>query len=141
MIIDHVIEVDYSCEQMFKLIADYERYPEFIKVCSGSKTTSKSDNSVLAELQMSFSGLKQKFSTLTTFYPHEKITMELVEGPFKKLHGYWSFTPKSEQSCEVAVYMDYEMSSILEMMLGSKFKKSIYSMVDSFVEQAAKIYK
>lgn len=143
MIIQHSIEVDYTCEQMFKLVANYEQYPLFIKNCTKSTTCSQGDNQVLAELEMSIAGIKQSFSTITTFFPVERITMELANGPFKKLHGTWEFINQgtiNNPHCKVQLYMDYELSSILEFMIGNKFTKSITNMVDSFVARAVQEY-
>lgn len=142
MIVDQTVDTNYTKEQMFKLVADYKRYPEFIKVCTGAITHKTDNNSVIAELQMSFAGMKQKFSTRTTFYEFDRISMELEEGPFQRLSGFWSFENiENTDKCRVRVFMDYQMSSILEVLIGAKFKRSILSMIDSFIEQAGKVYQ
>ncbi|MFC6276489.1 type II toxin-antitoxin system RatA family toxin [Psittacicella hinzii] len=142
MIIEHSLNVDYSCEQMFNLVSDYESYPEFIEHCSNAKTFTQNNNQVLAELEMSFAGIKQSFSTNTTFYPYEKITMELAEGPFQKLKGYWKFETDAlnPQQTKVSLYMDYEMNSFMEFLLGNKFKKAMIGMVDCFIARAQQKY-
>ncbi|RIY31469.1 type II toxin-antitoxin system RatA family toxin [Psittacicella gerlachiana] len=142
MIIEHAIDVDYTCEQMFQLVANYLEYPEFIKNCVSAKTFSQKENEVLAELEMSFAGISQKFSTYTKFYPFEKITMDLAEGPFEKLKGYWSFEPLESNAhhTRVYLYMDYKMNSFIEFLVGSKFKAAMVNMVDSFIQRAREKY-
>lgn len=150
MIIEKSIDVNYSCEQMFNLIADYEAYPQFIKSCVGAITNSIAANSVIAELEMSFAGMSQKFATKTTFTPHHLITMALHSGPFKRLEGLWEFTdiselPETEKSSAQALtrcrlYMDYEMSAVLEMLIGAKFRNSMESMIESFIKRAELLY-
>ncbi|RIY32405.1 hypothetical protein CKF54_04920 [Psittacicella hinzii] len=144
MIVEHSIDVEYTCEQMFNLVANYEDYPIFIKNCKSSKTFTQKDNEVVAELEMSFAGISQKFSTLTKFYPNEKITMDLAEGPFEKLRGFWLFSDISSEGSgkktRVQFYMDYKMNLFIEFLVGNKFKLAMVNMVDSFIHRAQTIY-
>ncbi|RIY31694.1 hypothetical protein CJP74_06760 [Psittacicella melopsittaci] len=141
MIIEYTLEVPFTCEQMFNLVADYNEYPNFIEACSGAKTYKQEGNAVIAELEMSFLQFKKSFSTLTTFYPYNKITMELVEGPFDRLQGYWLFTQVDDKTTLITLYIDYEFSGIIGMIVGTPFKKTMQSMADSFVKRAHEKYK
>lgn len=146
MIIEYTIEADYTAEQMYALVADYHSYPEFIKYCSKAITTQQGNNEVLAQLEMSIAGFTQSFSTFTKFYPFHKITMDLADGPFQKLKGYWEFqaldsVDSKQPKTRISLYMDYEMNSFLEFLFGPKFRKAMVGMVDCFIERAALKYK
>lgn len=163
MIVDYYIDVIYSKEQMFNLVADYEKYPQFVKSCVGATTHSVDANSVIASLAMSYAGISQEFATKTSFFARHKITMDLHEGSFKRLTGFWEFsdlasqaTPpaydqtniqdseqgdnQAELKTRVRLYMDYEMNPLLEMFFGAKYHKTLLGMVANFVQRAQELY-
>ncbi|MEN2898171.1 Ribosome association toxin RatA [Mannheimia haemolytica] len=85
--------VPYSAEQMYQLVNQYEKYPEFLSGCVSTKTLSTGENELKAELHIQKLGISQTFSTHNKMTPPYKIEMALIEGPFRHLHGAWTFTP------------------------------------------------
>ncbi|MAJ82529.1 MAG: ubiquinone-binding protein [Legionellales bacterium] len=133
--------VEYTCEQMFNLVADVNHYREFVLYCSDSRVMSETDKMVRAYLEFSLGGFKQKFSTVNQLYPHEKITMKLEEGPFKYLDGLWTFEAVGDSSCNVSLHIQYEISSsIVNMILGPIFSQTAHQLVFTFTDRAKKVY-
>jgi len=133
--------VPYSAAQMFDLVADVEKYPEFMPWCGGTEVQSRDEHGMQASIQISFAGLKQRFTTRNTHdYPH-RIDLELVDGPFSRLVGHWVFQPLAEDACKVLFTLDYAFSSRpLEMVVGPVFNRIASSFIDSFTKRAQAKY-
>lgn len=133
--------VPYSAAQMYNLVNDYERYPQFLSGCVGANTLSLGENELNAELLIQKFGISQRFSTHNTMIPNEKITMELLEGPFRHLKGAWTFQAFDEQSCKIALQLDFEFSSpVIAMVFGKIFNELTLKMVNAFKLRAKEIY-
>lgn len=133
--------VGYSAEQMYLLVNDYEQYPQFLSGCIGAKTLSLGENELNAELVIQKLGISQRFSTHNTMIPNEKITMKLLEGPFKHLSGSWVFQPFDEQSCKISLSLDFEFESpLVAMVFGKIFNELTLKMVNAFKQRAKEIY-
>lgn len=133
--------VPYSAEQMYNLVNNYERYPEFISGCIGAKTLTTSDNELEAELHIQKLGISQNFSTHNKMIPNQKIEMQLLKGPFKHLHGSWIFEPFDEQSCKITLQLEFEFSSYLvAMVFGQVFNELIQKMIIAFKKRAKEVY-
>jgi ribosome-associated toxin RatA of RatAB toxin-antitoxin module len=134
--------VPYSPEQMFRLVDDVERYPEFLPWCAAAREISREDNVVTGCVELAKGGIHKSFTTRNVLSPPEKIEMSLVEGPFRHLHGFWSFQPlKQGEACKVSLELDYEFSSrLVSMAIGPVFNTVANSLVDAFVDRARKTY-
>lgn len=133
--------VGYSAEQMYRLVNDYERYPQFLSGCIGAKTLSLGENELNAELVIQKLGISQRFSTHNTMIPNEKITMHLLEGPFRHLSGAWTFQPFDEQSCKITLQLEFEFESpLVAMVFGKIFNELTLKMVNAFKVRAKEIY-
>ena len=131
----------YSAEQMFALVENIEEYPKFLPWCGGAEIRSREGNKVLAQLTINYRGVKQSFSTENINTPPASIEMRLVEGPFKQLHGTWSFKPLRSDACKVEFDLNYEFSSkVLEQLIGPVFNFIANSFVDSFCQRAETVY-
>lgn len=129
--------VEYSAENMFSLVDDVERYPEFLPWCGGAEILSRDEHTVHAALLISYKGIKQKFSTLNRLDAPHLIEIALVEGPFRHLDGRWKFTRLGPQACKVEFALHYEFSSrLLEKLVGPVFSYIANSFVDAFVRRA-----
>ena len=134
--------VMYSVDQMFQLINDVIAYPQFLPDCSNSKIISKDENSVIASLLISKAGFKKWFTTKNTYVSNQQITLELVDGPFNKLHGCWLLTPLSEDACKVSLELEYEFSNkMLDLAFGRVFNHLTNNMVQAFTQRAKNVYK
>ncbi|MGX2975737.1 type II toxin-antitoxin system RatA family toxin [Ursidibacter arcticus] len=140
-IINQSALVAYSAEQMYQLVNDYEKYPQFLSGCVGASTLSLGENELNAELVIQKLGISQRFSTHNTMIPNQKITMELLNGPFRYLKGYWAFQPFDEQSCKITLQLEFEFSnSLIAMAFGKIFNELTLKMVNAFKQRAKEIY-
>jgi ribosome-associated toxin RatA of RatAB toxin-antitoxin module len=142
----------YSPKQMFDVVTDVARYQVFLPWCSESSVMERSENGMKASIGMQLAGFKQAFTThnahITKANGGLAVEMELIDGPFSKLAGTWSFDPivGSEDlgtpACKIKLDLNYEIkSSLLQMAIGPAFDKIASSLVDAFVERAKHIYK
>ena len=134
--------VPYTPEQMFRLVDDVERYPEFLPWCAAAKEISREGDVVTGRVELAKGGIHKAFTTRNKLTPPERIEMSLVEGPFRHLHGFWCFDPlKGGEACKVMLELDYEFSSrLVSMAIGPVFNTVANSLVDAFVARAKKIY-
>ncbi len=133
--------VPYSADQMYELVADIERYPEFLKWCSKAVITEARDHNVVASMTINFRGLKKSFSTSNHMQPARMIEMSLVEGPFSHLKGTWLFIPleKSASKIELDMYFGFD-SVIVEKLVGPVFSYIANHQVDAFYQRARQLY-
>ena len=133
--------VMYSVEQMFHLINDVLAYPQFLPDCSNSKIIAEDDNSVTAALLVSKAGLKKWFTTKNTLISNQQVQLELVDGPFSKLHGRWFLTALSEDACKVSLELEYEFSNkMFDLAFGRVFNHLTNNMVQAFTQRAKEVY-
>ncbi|MFA0569495.1 SRPBCC family protein [Vibrio kagoshimensis] len=133
--------VSFSAEQMFNLVNDVARYPEFLPGCSGSRVIESSDTSMVASVDVSKAGISKTFTTSNHLTQGAMIMMELVDGPFKKLQGGWHFTPLDDQACKVELKLEFEFSSrMIEMAFGKIFNELTGNMVSAFTQRAKQVY-
>lgn len=133
--------VPFSAEQMYKLVDDVPAYQDFLPWCGGSQEVSREDGVVVASVTIAKGAVNKTFTTRNTSEDIQKIQVELVDGPFKELSGYWAFTELKENACKVSLELDYEFSSrLLGMIVGPVFNQIANAMVDSFVDRAREVY-
>ncbi|WNC69704.1 type II toxin-antitoxin system RatA family toxin [Thalassotalea nanhaiensis] len=133
--------VMYSAADMYKLINDVVSYPKFLPGCSDSKLISQTDDKMTASLLVSKGGVKKWFTTENTLELNKKINMNLKDGPFKTLSGYWLLTPLSDEACKVELVLDYEFSNkLIEMAFGRIFDSLTNNMVSAFTNRAKEVY-
>jgi ribosome-associated toxin RatA of RatAB toxin-antitoxin module len=138
----------YSPQQMFDVVTDVARYHEFLPWCHASSVIEQSEHGMSANIGMQLAGFKQGFTTHNQHITKEDgglaVQMELLNGPFSKLGGTWSFDlvkGSETPACKVTLDLTYEIkSALLQMAIGSAFDKIAASMVGAFVERAKKIY-
>ena len=83
--------VSHTPEQMFELVNDFARYPEFLPWCDAARVIDSSDRVIVGELSIQKGSIRKAFTTKNTLTPPERIDLSLVNGPFKSLSGYWRF--------------------------------------------------
>jgi ribosome-associated toxin RatA of RatAB toxin-antitoxin module len=133
--------VAFSAEQMFNLVNDVSRYPEFLPGCSGSTVLEASQDKMVASVAVSKAGISKTFTTSNLLNTGESILMELVDGPFKTLRGGWYFTALDEQACKVELKLEFEFSSkMIEMAFGKVFNELTSNMVNAFTTRAKQVY-
>ena len=133
--------VRHSARAMFDLVNDFERYPEFLSGCSNAELLERDEDHLKGRLTLSKAGMQQSFVTRNDLYAPERIELNLVNGPFKRLQGTWLFTPLGEDACKVSLEMDFEFSNrLLGMAFGKLFSQVAAQMVEAFTRRADQIY-
>ena len=133
--------VPYRAGQMYDLVDKVPAYPEFLPWCGGAEEISRTEDEVKATVVISHSGLNKAFTTCNRLQKNKMIEMELIDGPFKHLHGFWRFDALSEDACKVSLDLEYEFSNmLLSLAVGPVFNQIANSMVDSFCKRAEAVY-
>ena len=133
--------VPYSARDMFTLVADVQRYPEFLPWCRSASRREIGDGSNIATIEMAKGPLHKSFTTRNQFFDGERIEIRLVDGPFRRLDGIWRFEPRGESGCRVELDLEFDFSSrLLSGLVGPVFHEIANSMVDAFCRRAASAY-
>lgn len=133
--------VPFAREQMFDLVNDIERYPEYMNGVAGADILARGEGWVEARLELAKAGLKHDFVTRNTLYRPERIHLKLVEGPFKHLEGEWNFRALNDDACKVTFWLEFEFKNRLLALAAAKLFEHIASeQVDAIVERARKVY-
>ena len=139
--------VQHRAEQMFNLVADVERYPEFVPLCHSLRIrqrTPKPDGTelVLADMTVSFKLVRETFtSQITLDRPNLKILVEYLKGPFSSLENRWTFEPRGEGACDVGFFIAYEFRSrMLAMLKGTMFDAAFQRFAAAFEKRADQVY-
>jgi coenzyme Q-binding protein COQ10 len=137
----------HSAADMFDLVADVERYPEFVPLCSSLKVRRRIEGSegvliLVADMTVAYKLIHESFvSRVTLDRPNLQILVEYLEGPFSHLENRWTFRPTGERTCEVRFFISYEFRSrMLGLLLGSMFDLAFRRFATAFEQRADKIY-
>ena len=137
----HEVIEPYSIEQMFSLVNDIERYPEFVPDCIATGIIRKQDNIIAAFIEVEKFGFKKSFTTLNQINEPHSIDLTLLEGPFKHLSGKWQFTALNDTECKISFSLDFEFQNkLLDMTMTPVFKEVMTNMVEAFSKRARQIY-
>jgi len=133
------IIIPYTPEQIYALVADVEKYPEFIPWCSAARILEKNETDILADLVVGFKGVTEKYTSRVHLKENE-IDIEYVNGPFELLENNWKFT-KTENGCKIDFYIKFRFKSkLLQALIGGLFEIACHKMVGAFTERAKKLY-
>ena len=140
-LVERSVLVDFSPEQMFRLVDQVEDYPQFLPWCGGSSVQGREAGSVIATVVIDFRGVRQSFTTRNTRREPESIEVQLVDGPFRRLEGSWRFRALGGAACKVEFRLQYEFSSrILDRLLSPVFGHIASTFVDAFVKRAEQVH-
>jgi coenzyme Q-binding protein COQ10 len=138
--------VPYTAEQMYSVVADMERYPEFLPWCSALKVLKREPEGgvdiALAEMSVQFQGLKERYVSRVRLDPRAgMIEAKHVEGPFKKLDTRWRFVPLAQGS-EVHFLIDFAFGNVLlSAIAGVAFGFVSARMAEAFIHRADDLYR
>lgn len=133
--------VPYSAERMFELVADMESYPEFLPWCRSAAILSREEDSFCGCMEVSRLGVHQTFTTCNRFEPGRRMKIDLLDGPFRKLTGGWSFIPLRQDACKVELELDFEFSgSLIDKAFGAVFHQVANTLVDAFCRRADEVF-
>lgn len=138
----------YSTRQIFDLIADVEKYPEFLPWCSAARVTERNgETEAYAELVIAFKAIREKYTSHIQLTPptHDSapcsVQADMVEGPFHHLSSRWELTPGEEGGTDIHLTLDFRFkSALLEKLIGGLFGKASEKMVGAFRQRARELY-
>ena len=134
--------VPHTPEQMFDLVNDVESYPKFLHWCRGARIDARYPNSLEATLDIGMLGLHQSFRTRNTLSRPERIGIDLVSGPFRRLRGEWRFTPAPEGGTDISLTLAFEVTmSPFGSLFAKVFEELAAAQMAAFIERANKIYR
>ena len=126
---------------MFNLVTDIEAYPRFLPWCSGAEVLMREENGATASIDFSVGNVSKSFTTRNVHRTNEEVAMQLVDGPFSELQGFWLFQPLGEEGCKISLSLNYDFSSrMLSLVVGPVFSNIANTLVDSFQKRAVEIY-
>ncbi len=134
--------INHSAGEMFLLVDDVLKYPEFLPWCGGVDLIEQNDHSTTATLHIAYHGLHQKFTTENAKTFPSTMSIQLKDGPFKHLDGNWQFIALNDEACKIEFSLNYEFANhFLEKIIAPVFNHIANTFVDGFVIRADKIYK
>ena len=132
--------VPYTAEQLFDLVAEVDKYPQFLPWCVAARIRSRTDTELVADLTIGFGPFRESFTSRVTLDRPKRVTVTYENGPFRYLNNQWDFTPKGTGS-EVAFFVDFEFKSkILQAAIGVVFNEAVRRMVNAFLKRARDVY-
>ena len=138
--------VQHSAEQMFDLVADVERYPEFLPLCEALTVRSRKERDgkvlLVADMTVGYKAIRETFTTQVLLNKAERvIDVKYIDGPFKYLDNRWRFEAREEGGSNVNFFIDYEFKSrILGALMGSMFDRAFRMFTEAFEKRADTIY-
>ena len=137
----------YSRDQMFELVADIERYPDFLPWCTGARIRRRTCDVIEADLMIGFKMVRERFTSRITLDRPGRIDVTYTEGPFRYLNNHWIFTPipmpegEGGEGCEIDFFVDFEFrSALLQRVIGLLFNEAVRRMVAAFETRARALY-
>ena len=140
----------YSDEQLFELVADVRRYPEFLPWCVGARVISRTETELVADLTIGFKMFRETFRSQVTLERPHHVHVRYLNGPFRYLNNHWRFRPvpggvapeARGPATEVDFFVDFEFKSrLLQAVIGTVFNEAVRLMVRAFERRAYVLYR
>lgn len=132
--------VPYTPQQMFELVADVARYPEFLPWCSAARVSGHTEQEFIGELAISYKGMNESYTSHVSLAPYSAIDVVMVKGPFEYLTNNWRFSPEGGGT-RIDFALDFKFrSKLMEMMLGGFFTRATEKMMEAFLTRAETLY-
>lgn len=141
-----VRHVAHAPEKMFDLVADVERYPEFLPLCEALTIRERKERDgvtfLVADMTVGYKAIRETFTSQVVLKPAEReIDVKYVDGPFRYMDNRWHFKPTGENTCDVQFFIDYEFKSrMLGMVMGSMFDRAFRTFAEAFEKRADTLY-
>ncbi len=131
----------YPPEALYELVADVQRYPEFLPWCTACRITSCKSNVITADLVIGFKFVRERFTSKVTLTPKDRIDVEYTSGPLRYLNNHWVFEP-AEGGCVIDFHIDFEFKSrLFQRLAGVVFNEAVRRMVGAFETRARAVCK
>jgi coenzyme Q-binding protein COQ10 len=140
----------YTDEQLFDMVADVRRYPEFLPWCVAARVISRTDSELIADLTIGFKMFRETFRSQVTLERPHHVHVRYLTGPFRYLNNHWRFRPLASGSApetrgpatEVDFFVDFEFKSrLLQAVIGTVFNEAVRLMVRAFERRAYVLYR
>ncbi len=132
----------YSAEQVFNIVSDVAKYPDFLPWCVGARVYAKKNDQFDADVIIGFKMFRERFTSRVTMEPSQKVYVDYIKGPMKRLYNHWHFIEQSDGTCVIDFEVDFEFKSkLLDDMIGALFGKACQKMVSAFEERAHQLYE
>jgi coenzyme Q-binding protein COQ10 len=141
-----VRHVRHSAENMFSLVADIEKYPEFVPLCEALTVRSRRDRDgqsiLVADMTVGYKAIRETFTTQVHLKPEEnRIDVRYIDGPFKYLTNRWCFEATGPASSDIHFFIEYEFRSrMLGALMGTMFDRAFRMFSHAFEKRADEIY-
>lgn len=133
--------VPFTPAQMYDLVNDIDKYPQFVPWCSRSEVLSQDDDEIKARLYFEGGGFTKSFTTCNRLQKNKMIELRLLDGPFRHLEGFWRFENHLDNQCEIILDLEFEFSSgLLSLAFGPMFNQVANTLVDAFSKRAHEVY-
>ena len=138
--------VHHAASEMFDLVADVERYPEFVPLCQSLRVRKRTEEGgkevIVADMTVAYKLVRETFTSRVTLdRSNLEILVEYLEGPFRRLNNRWRFRPVGERVCDVEFYIAYEFRSrTLGMLMGAVFDAAFRRFASAFEKRADQVY-
>lgn len=131
----------YPPERLFDLVADIERYPEFLPWCVGARIRERKGDEILGDLLIGYKMVRERFTSRVVLHRPDHIDVSYSEGPFKYLTNHWYFIPQDDGGCVIDFYVDFEFHSrLLQKLVAVLFNEAVKRMVGAFEARAHALY-
>ena len=132
--------LSYTPEQLFALVADIERYPEFLPWCLAARVKERRADLIVADLVIGFRMFRERFTSRVAVDPPRRIDVTYAEGPFRRLTNRWVFEPVPG-GCRIDFYVDFEFKSrLMQKLIEVLFSEAVRRMVGAFEKRARDLY-
>ena len=132
--------VAYRPEQLYDLVADVGKYPQFLPWCVGARVRSRTETELVADLTIGFGPFRESFTSRVILERPSRIRVSYENGPFRYLNNEWKFAP-DPRGCRVNFFVDFEFKSrMLQAAIGVVFNEAVRRMVNAFIKRARDVY-
>lgn len=139
--VKHSVVVPYTAKQMYDLVNDIPKYPEFIPMCVDAKINDAQDDLITAMMSFSGHGFTKSVTTQNRLVKNKEISIRLVEGPFRQLEGIWQFQEVDNGSSKICLDLNFEFSNrLFTMMIGPMFQTAADTLITAFKNRADDVY-
>ena len=131
----------FAPEQMFDLVADVKRYPEFLPWVIATRIQSDSEMEMVADMVVGFKSLRESFTSRVDKDRPREIAVHYIDGPLSDLDNVWTFRPIDENSCEIDFAVDFQFKNrVFQALAGQYFDRAFRKMVEAFEKRADALY-
>lgn len=138
--------VNHTADQMFALVADVEKYPEFVPMCEALRIKQRRQRDeremLIADMAIGYKAIRETFTSQVLLDPDSnQINVSYVDGPFKYLNNRWVFVDQQDGTSDVQFYIDYEFKSkMLGVVMGAMFDRAFRTFAEAFENRANELY-